>query len=367
MKSEEFEHKVLELSVNGIYVYDMIKGGYVYINKQFTKMTGYAIEEINSILDESFIKLFHPDEKESVIKHYEKVANSKIGDIIETEYRIKKADGSWMWCLSRDGIFEVNKSQKATKIIGTFIDISERKVTEKKWTENNKKLKQINKELDQFASIASHDLQGPLNTIITLVDLMINTYSDWLDAEGLKTLNYIFEISARMSHQIKSLLNYSRIGTQRKLTMVDCHQLVKDIEHDLISSINKTGAIIRLGKLPKINAYQIEMRLLFQNLVENAIKYRKPNTAPRIYITSTKDGNLWKFLVEDNGIGIDENDKAIIFNMFERPQHKQKYEGNGIGLAHCQKIIELHGGHIWVDSKQGEGSIFYFTIPLLQV
>jgi light-regulated signal transduction histidine kinase (bacteriophytochrome) len=164
---------------------------------------------------------------------------------------------------------------------------------------------------------------------------------------------------------IKDLLDYSRIGRKLELIEVDCNKMLKEVLADLGTAINETNAEINAEHLPVVNGYPTEIKQLFQNLVINAIKFRQKGIAPKINITAVKSGGGWQFAFEDNGIGIEEKHKERIFIIFQRLHNRNEYEGSGIGLAHCKKIVELHGGKIWIGSTPGNGSIFYFTIPSL--
>lgn len=351
-----FRDKVLDLSVNGIYVYDLTKGINVYVNQQYTSLTGYSLNELNEMTQEQFFGLFHPDEQEMIAKHMEEVVSSELGQVIEIEYRFKKADGSWMWCLSRDAIFDRDKDEMPTQFMGTFIDITARKSIEKK-------LKAKNKELEEFAYIAAHDLQAPLNTIISVAELFNLQYKGVLDESGSQFLGFISDASMRMTDLIRGLLDYSRIGRGKKLTWVDCNTVVNNVLDDLRAVINKTNANIEIGELPQLAGYETELRLLFQNLISNAIKFRKPSANPCIQVAAKKGNSHWMLSFKDNGIGIPEEYKEQIFNIFQRLHSQSEYKGTGIGLAHCRKIVELHNGEIWVESQRYIGSTFYLTIP----
>ena len=228
---------------------------------------------------------------------------------------------------------------------------------------SNLELKQQNKELAQFAYITSHDLQEPLRTINSFVGLVRDGYADKLDEDGAEYLEYISEAAVRMSLMIKSLLEHSRIGHQWVLTSVDCNDMLESIQKDLASSIAEVGAEFDIGKLPQLTGSTTELRMLFQNLISNAIKFRMNDNVPKISISADKEPGFWKFSLRDNGIGIQDEFKEEIFTIFRRLHARDRYEGAGIGLAHCQKIVNLHGGKIWVDSQPGKGSTFYFTIP----
>jgi light-regulated signal transduction histidine kinase (bacteriophytochrome) len=166
-----------------------------------------------------------------------------------------------------------------------------------------------------------------------------------------------------MSNLIKALLDYSLIGRERKLERVDCNQLVSEVTGNLYHAIHENSAKIIVGELPKLDANFIELELLFQNLIGNAIKFRKTDISPEITIKASKRNDVWEFSIHDNGIGIDEKFQEKIFNIFQRLHNKSEFEGTGIGLAHCKKIVSLYGGNIWVESTPGEGSTFHFTLP----
>lgn len=223
-----------------------------------------------------------------------------------------------------------------------------------------------NKELEQFAYITSHDLQEPLRTIMSLSQLMSSTYKGRLDEKADKYLRYIDETSQRMSDLIKGLLDYSRIGSERELTNIDCNELLNAISDDLQENIRESKAQIEVGELPEIRGYETELRMLFQNLISNALKFQKKDNKPRVTIDARKEMGGWEFACTDNGIGIAPENRERIFDIFQRLNKKTRYKGTGIGLAHCRKIVDLHGGKIRVESELGQGSTFYVFLPAQQ-
>lgn len=255
------------------------------------------------------------------------------------------------------------ETEEGILVSAAIRDITDRKQAELDLEIFNQQLQTKNKELEQFAYAASHDLQEPLRTVTSFTELLAEEYSHLFDETGQKSIRFITEATGRMSELIKGLLDYGRIGLNRELKTVDCAKLLKEIQNDLASVIAETDAKLESDALPKIQAYETEMRMLFQNLITNAIKFRKPGTTPRISVTSESVNGAWKFDVKDNGIGIPEEYKERIFVIYQRLHTRDQYEGIGMGLAHCQKIVELHGGTIWVDSQSGKGSTFSFTIP----
>ncbi|MCW3111020.1 MAG: sensor histidine kinase [Segetibacter sp.] len=220
-----------------------------------------------------------------------------------------------------------------------------------------------NQELEQFAYIASHDLQEPLRTITSVVDLFEKEYKGRLDNDAHNYLDFLSQSAGRMRALITALLDYARIGKEKEMEFVNCNELLQEVIVDLSAQITKNEAHIIIDSLPSLPAYRVELKQLFQNLISNAIKFRLRNTKPQVSVSVKENSDHWKFSVMDNGIGIEAKYQEKIFRIFQRMHPKSKYDGLGIGLSHCKKIVDLHGGKIWVNSEPGMGSIFYFTIP----
>jgi PAS domain S-box-containing protein len=253
--------------------------------------------------------------------------------------------------------------QKENDFFCAFIrDTTERREAEARQNEYAENLKQKNTELEQFAYVASHDLQEPLRTVSGFVELLKRHYSDQADENVTKYINYITDASDRMRRLVQDLLDYSRLGRQRILEPIDCNLVVEEVLTDLTMSIEESQAVINIDRLPVISGYATEMKQLFQNLLSNSLKFRKSGEPPVISISVIPKEEHWQFNVTDNGIGIEEKYWERIFIIFQRLHTKTEYEGTGIGLAHCKKITELHNGKIWVDSTPDKGSTFYFTI-----
>lgn len=247
------------------------------------------------------------------------------------------------------------QSEEGLLISAAIRDISDRKQI--------KELEYKNKELEQFAYIASHDLQEPLNTITSFINLFEAENKIKLNDEGKAYIGYIRQSADRMTELITDILEYSRIGGKSQLDTVDCNKVVKDVMDDMKANIVETKTELQIGQLPVIKGYPVEIRLLFQNLISNAIKFRKKDQPCIIKISCKKGNGSNHFVVEDNGIGIDEKYKDKIFIIFQRLHNSRQYEGTGIGLAHCKKIVEFHNGKIWIESELGIGSKFHFTLP----
>ena len=235
-----------------------------------------------------------------------------------------------------------------------------------------KALASQNDALEQFAYIASHDLQEPLNTISSFIDLLTDEYGERFDEVGKNSLEYINAASIRMKRLINALLEYSRLGRSNDFKPVDCNTLLIDLQADLKHAIESVNATLEIENLPIVTGAEVELRLLFQNLISNAIKFTKPDVTPNIYIScksvkedrhDNRSAGYWEFSIKDNGIGIPKAQQDKVFDIFQRLHSRDEYKGTGIGLAHCKKIIESHGGQLWLASQEGVGSTFYFTIP----
>lgn len=231
-----------------------------------------------------------------------------------------------------------------------------------------------NKELEQFAYITSHDLQEPLNTISSFINIIKDEYHNKFDNDGKQMLDFVKEGSIRMKKLIDALLQYSRLGRSKEYQFVQCTPLLDILTEDMQSTIKSTNAKISYQGLPTIKGNEVELRLLFQNLISNGIKFRNPDTIPEIEIqckevcdtdeTVKKEQKFWEFSVSDNGIGIAKEYQDRVFAIFQRLHSRLDYEGSGIGLAHCKKIVEAHSGKIWFTSEQGVGTTFSFSIPI---
>lgn len=224
-------------------------------------------------------------------------------------------------------------------------------------------LNRSNYDLEQFAYVASHDLQEPLRMVTSYTQLLARRYRDQLDEDANKFIEFAVDGAKRMQILINDLLAYSRVGRHASdYTEVDTIDIVSDALKNLSSTIEEEGASISIGELPVINADRLQLVSLFQNLISNGIKYRDPDRHPWIEITAERIDSKWRFAVTDNGIGIDPAFSDRIFTIFQRLHSREKYQETGIGLAIARKIVERAGGSIWVDSVPGKGSIFFFTL-----
>jgi light-regulated signal transduction histidine kinase (bacteriophytochrome) len=229
----------------------------------------------------------------------------------------------------------------------------------------NKELTFHLSELEQFSYVSNHDLQEPLRTLNQFTQLFQEKYAGTLDEEGEKYIEFISKSATRMKALVKDLLEYSLLGKESLRTKVDCNMIVEAILSDLDDSIKASRTKLTVQKLPTVLGYETELRLLFQNLIGNAIKYQKKDALPEIHISAESQEKDWLFSIRDNGIGIEQKYFEKVFIIFQRLHNRNEYVGTGIGLAHCKKVVEMHGGRIWVESTPGLGSTFMFTIQNL--
>ena len=243
-------------------------------------------------------------------------------------------------------------------------EIVRRKRAEEMVRQAAQDLKRSNTDLEQFACIASHDLQEPLRTVAGFVTLLRDRYRGKLDDEADKFIDFAVDGVSRMSQLIQDLLAYSRVGTHGKQPEpTPCGQSLENALTNLQTSISKQNAKITHDPLPVVMADAAQLSQLFQNLIGNAVKFRHDDVPPEIRIGAERQSNQWVLWVKDNGIGIPPDQYDRIFEVFERLHGQKKYPGSGVGLAICRKIVERLGGRIWVESTVGKGTTFYFTLP----
>lgn len=351
-RNNAFE-QLLEGTMAGYWDW-MIQENTEYLSPSFKEMFGYEDHEMENS-PESWQKIIHPDDLPAVFETFNKHVASK-GEIpYDNEVRYYHKDGSIVYVICRGKVIEWDGDGKPIRMVGSHVDITQLKNIENE-------LHTSNRELEQFAYIASHDLQEPLNTITDYVRLFKEEYKENIDEDANKYIEFIVQASTRMSKLVKGVLGYSRIGRNIEVEKIDCNKILEEVQSDLQKRISDTNANITSTQLPVLQGYRIELHSLFLNILSNAIKFRKENTVPEINIHVEEDDSYWRFSVSDNGIGIAEKNQTKVFKIFQRLNNFDSYEGTGIGLAKCKKIVELHDGEIGVTSVLDEGSTFHFTI-----
>jgi PAS domain S-box-containing protein len=350
LRDSEAQSRLLsEAALEGIVIHS--DGDFIDANSAFSSMLGFDRQEL---IDRQGLLVFAPEHRNA------------IAELIARDY----AEPYESVMITKDG------TQLPVEIVGKTMysgdrklrvvavrDISERKKAEARMRRTMEDLERSNRELEQFAYVASHDLQEPLRMVSSYTQLLARRYGDQLDQDAHEFIGYAVDGAERMQHLINDLLAYSRVGTRGKpFQETDCVRVLDRAINNLQLLIDDTGSEIAHDRLPAVVADESQMTELFQNLLTNAIKFHG-QAPPRVHVGAQRQDTGWLFSVSDNGIGIDPEYHDRIFVIFQRLHARDEYPGTGIGLAICKRIVERHGGRIWVESQLGEGSTFYFTIP----
>lgn len=359
-KELEESQRKLDLALQsgniGIWDYD-VKSGFLFLDERMEKMTGITEPSFENDLD-SFEEVVHDEDKALLRESFRRTIheNSPFGTIL----RVKGKGKHWKYLNVKGILFK--EDEVPSRILGVAIDITEMKNnSESILFKLNEELARSNRELQQFAYVASHDLQEPLRMVSSFTQLLALKYENSLDQNAKEYIRYAVDGSKRMYDLINGLLTFSRIETKSgNFEDVEIAKVLKEVLKNLKFSIEQSKAKITIGKMPAIRASKNQMIQLFQNLLSNSIKFS--TGIPKISLSSEEKKDFYLFTVKDHGIGIDPEYHEKIFQIFQRLVSRDEYEGTGIGLSICKRIVERHKGRIWVNSKSGEGSTFLFTI-----
>lgn len=317
---------------------------------------------------ENFLKLLHPDDHATIARTRGEIAAGKNPEPFE--YRIIRPDGELRY-IYRECAVEFDANGKPLYMIGTIRDVTQRHAMDEEIRlkgieiqERNQELQRSNAELEQFAYVASHDLQEPLRMVASYCQLLQRRYNEKLDKDATEFIGFAVEGANRMQRLINDLLSYSRIGRKGGDPVpFEFADAVSSAVANLKAAISDSGAIVNIGALPRIVGVRMQLTQLMQNLIGNAVKFHRDGVTPTIAVSATAEGAMCHIVVEDNGIGIEPQYLERVFLIFQRLHERNKYPGTGIGLAIAKKVIEYHGGRIWIESTPGQGSRFHFTLP----
>lgn len=366
LKSNERYSFLSAATFDAIWDWDLATGE-VQWNEGIRKM--FVIPSDQKVGDKNWwFDNLHEDDRERVVTKLNKHINESIPNW-EDEYRFKSSEDNYIYVYDRAYLlFDENK--KAVRMIGAMQNLTERKAHENMLQKLNnslekraKELAESNAELERFAYVASHDLQEPLRMVTSFLQLLEKRYKGKLDQKAHEYINYAVDGAERMKRLILDLLEYSKVNSSKvEKEDVDLNEIVNDLRFTYKNILSENKGTINNEKLPIVKANKTQLMQLFQNLVGNAFKYQS-DEPPIITISCIEDNKMYEFSVTDNGIGIDPRFFNKIFIIFQRLHNREQYSGTGIGLAICKKIIDKHGGKIWVTSFPGKGSTFYFTLP----
>jgi PAS domain S-box-containing protein len=357
-KSEERLKQALSAGHMGIWDWNMETDEAVWNDEQY-RMLGYRVGEVRPTF-KAWVTRIHPQDKVWMQARLDLVL--KLGGDLSAEFRVLWPDGTVHWIYALGGL-ERDERGNAIRTYGVMMDITDRKNVEKELARYAGELERSNAELEQFAYVASHDLQEPLRMVTIYMDLLSKKYESELGPQAKEYIGIAKDGAERMRQLINDLLEYSRIDTRRREFLpVDMGHVAAEVTEDLSIAIGEAGAEVIIGDLPTVMADEVQMKQVLTNLVSNAIKFRSGSRL--IVDISVRDGDSeWLFSVQDNGIGIDPRYQDKLFQMFSRLHSRDQYPGTGIGLAIAKKIVERHGGKMWVESDGKHGTTFFFTIP----
>lgn len=343
----------------GVWELDLLNNLLTWDDQVF-QLYGVRKEDFSGAY-EAWIKGVHPDDRERADEEVQQALQGE--KEFDTEFRVVWPNGSIRHIKSYATVLR-SQEGKPLRLTGVNYDITEEKVAEEKLNKLLDDLARSNGELERFAYVASHDLQEPLRMVTSYLQLLERRYRDKLDGDALEFINYAVDGSNRMKTLIGDLLAYSRVGTRGKeLSLTDCEGILARVLNSLQISIAESQATVTHDPLPQVMADSSQLDSLFQNLIGNAIKFHGEEP-PRIHFGVEQKGTEWVFSVRDNGIGIDPEYFERIFIIFQRLHNREQYPGTGIGLAISKRIVERHGGRMWIESQPNKGTTFFFTLPI---
>lgn len=369
LSSKDFVHLKSAIDEAAIVAITDKRGVITYVNHKFCAISKYSVEELIGKTHSIINSRYHP--KEFFVEMWQAISK---GSVWEGEIRNRAKDGTFYWVNTTIVPF-MDENEKPEQYVAVRYEITERKLAEEQLKVYAKKLEISNRELQDFASVAAHDLQEPLRKIQTFSGRLKTKAQEDLKPEALDYVDRIQNSAQRMQILINDLLTYSRVTTKAQpFLSLDLNQVLSQVISDLEVRIEQTGGKVEVAPLPSIECDSTQMYQLFQNLIGNALKFGKPGITPHIKVEAKtfehsplgRPGPACQISIQDNGIGFDEKYLDRIFTIFQRLHGRQEYEGTGIGLAVCRKIIDRHGGVITARSAPEAGATFLITLPVKQ-
>ncbi|HYE07559.1 MAG TPA: ATP-binding protein [Planctomycetota bacterium] len=332
-------------------------GSIDFCNRRWLEYTGRSAEEL---LGDRWLAVLHPEDKARHLAEWDRAMRS--GSHYEQELRLRRADGEWRWHSVRDWPSR-DANGTITHWYGTATDIHDQRLLAEERRETEEKLRAANEELEQFAGIASHDLQEPLRMVVSYLNLLRRRSEGKFDDQDRHYLDQVIDGTTRMQRLIKHLLDYAKMGrTELNLEPLECADPLNEALHLLGPRLKAAGGSVTHDPLPAVIGDRQQLVRLFQNLIGNAVKYRRNDVEPHVHVSAERRAGFVEVSIRDNGIGIKESDRRRIFDPFTRLHTRQEFAGTGLGLAICKRIIDRHGGEIRVESQPGSGSTFSFSL-----
>ena len=356
-----FLEKLASTSPSLIYIFNQESQSNEYANRSVGDSLGYTVQEIQDMGDALFVNLCHPEDLPLIPVHLETIRQMNDGEVAQLEYRMKHKDGHWVWLLGYDTIFERNESGQVVRHLGTAIDISRQKFAQEQAEAEKRAADAANAELRSFAYSMSHDMKGPSNTLHFLLRELQEDHGDSFNTDARELMDMSLNTVARMQTLLEDVVNYTQVvGQSVEFSDVDLNVILSDILGDLHAEISQNGVQVSVDHLPIVRGSHTLLRMLFQNLIGNALKYHPEDSKPVISVSCTLEAhdNIAFIHVKDEGIGIAPEHQSRIFGMFKRLHVNEDYPGSGLGLAICKRVALSHGGDIKVTSALNQGATF---------
>ncbi|RYF84330.1 MAG: PAS domain S-box protein, partial [Chitinophagaceae bacterium] len=358
-------------SPDAITIYDLQKKEPVYLNNCLSEWTGRTLDELVEMGIEGRLRLIHPDDRLPLLHFNEMIALAKDGDVLRLEYRIKTTNDDFRWIRNRSKVFQRDAADKVTHILSILQDVSEEKAAERLLKNLNTSLEQQNKELEakndeitSFAFVASHDLKEPIRKIHTFSDWLLQTEEN-LSEHGVQNLTRLHNAVKRLDTLVDDIVALTKVHIEKEdLRDVNLNVVLNRAKQEMNESLERSGASIVAEDLPIVRGVENHLVYLFKNLISNSIKFQPEHNKAVIEIKAVKIDSLLKLTFTDNGIGFPPEYNKRIFQMFRRLHGKTEYEGTGMGLAICKRIMERHGGSITAEGTPEKGAVFTCWFPL---
>ncbi len=362
-----FLQKVTDIVPSIIYVFNQSTQSNEYSNRSLGSSLGYSASEIQEMGAGLMPRLCHPDDWSKVAAQFESLKSLADGEVLRVEYRMRHKMGFWVWLLSNDTVFDRDSAGQVIRHIGVASDITAQKAAEEQALAGHLKATNTNEELRAFSYAMSHDMKAPSNTLNLLLTELLETHRGDFQADAVDLVNMSLATARRMGTLVDDVLNYTRVVDQDLiLKAVPLSRIIRDIVEDKKALIQSQNASVEIGELPVVRADENQMRILFANLIENALKFHPPGAKSLVWISSkeTPDGTSAAIAVADNGIGIPAHKHQEVFTVFKRLNAVTDYAGSGLGLAICRRIASNHDSEIDLVSRPDQGATFTIGLKI---